>query len=376
MSRRRILVLLAAVVPALSVARGGHEQSVYPSYYPHEIEIATIPPAEAVSRVRDGKLHAYIGGAPNTAAQPAGDALGTATSLGSFVVARLNPKSPLAADAAGACATVAAAARAIEAAGFVFHPYPVTPFHGDYLAHADRAEAVRAQLREAPALPTAPRVRTVGEGAERLVPARLRAGDGPWDIEVEQVGSRDLIAAATATLNGWSGPRWVRTGWFHAYRLLAASAAPDLRERLDAGLARLEDDGDRAEVTTINQARDLVADLTVGCRAMVIGYTERHEPFNRGFSTGVENVGFDALEGLSSPMFIRTVKLKDFPWNGWLRLGLAGAPVAAWNPVGGFTDAFGRLMWFAVGDLAMLPASYDSTWMLNRVSDVEETPRR
>ena len=51
-------------------------------------------------------------------------------------------------------------------------------------------------------------------------------------------------------------------------------------------------------------------------------------------------------------MFLRTVKLKDFPWNGWLQLGLDARPSAAWNPIGGFTDEFGRLMWFAVGDPA------------------------
>ncbi len=376
MTWRGVLVVLAAVLPALSVALSGHEQSVYPSYYPHEIEIATVAPAEAMTRLRDGKLHAYVGDALSATALAAGEPLGAAISLGSIVVARVNPESPLAGDSDAACAAVAAAARAIDAAAFVFHPYPVTPFHGDYLAHADRADAARILLDQAPALPAPPRVRVAGEGAGRLVPASLRASDGAWDIEVEEVRSRDLIAAATSTLNGWSSPRWRRTGWFHAYRLLASAAAPEARGRLDAELARLEEDGDRGEVTAINLARDLVADLTAGCRAMVIGYTERREVFNSGFSTGVENIGFDALQGLASPMFIRTVKLKDFPWNGWLKLGLAGPPTAAWNPIGGFTDAFGRLMWFAVGDLAMLPAPYDSTWMLNRVSDVEETPRR
>jgi len=376
MTWRGVLVILAAILPALSVARSGHEQSVYPSYYPHEIEIATVAPAEAMTRLRDGKLHAYVGDALSATALAANETLGAVASLGSFVIARVNPESPLAGDSATACAAVAATARAIDAAAFVFHPYPVTPFHGDYLVHADRVDAARALLGQAPALPAPPRVRIAGERAGRLVPVSLRAGDGPWDIEVEDVRSRDLIAAVTSTLNGWSSPRWSRAGWFHAYRLLASASAPAARERLDAELARLEEDGDRGEVTAINLARDLVADLTAGCRAMVIGYTERREVFNSGFSTGVENIGFDALEGLASPMFIRTVKLKDFPWNGWLKLGLAGPPAAAWNPIGGFTDAFGRLMWFAVGDLAMLPAPYDSTWMLNRVSDVEETPRR
>ena len=68
--------------------------------------------------------------------------------------------------------------------------------------------------------------------------------------------------------------------------------------------------------------------LTAGCRAMVAGYTVKREHFNASFSDGIENIAYDALEGLNSPMFMRTVKLKDFPWNGWLKLGLMRAAPA------------------------------------------------
>ena len=69
-------------------------------------------------------------------------------------------------------------------------------------------------------------------------------------------------------------------------------------------------------------------------------------------------------------MFIRTVKLKDFPWNGWLTLGIADRAGSAWNPVGGMTDPFGRLMGFAVSDPALLPSPYETGWMLNRIADL------
>ena len=77
------------------------------------------------------------------------------------------------------------------------------------------------------------------------------------------------------------------------------------------------------------------------------------------------------MEGFSSPMFLRTVKLKDFPWNGWLLLGIDGRPQAAWNPIAGFTDRFGRLMWSTAADPALLPEPYGSAWMINRVSDIQ-----
>jgi hypothetical protein len=75
-------------------------------------------------------------------------------------------------------------------------------------------------------------------------------------------------------------------------------------------------------------------------------------------------------------MFIRTVKLKDFPWNGWLALGIDGKPTGAWNPVAGMTDPFGRMMGFAVTDAALMSAPYDAGWMLNRISDLPSSGGR
>ena len=64
---------------------------------------------------------------------------------------------------------------------------------------------------------------------------------------------------------------------------------------------------------------------------------------------------------------MRTVKLKDYPWNGKLHLGVRDRSAGAWNPVAGFTDAIGRLMWSAVGDPAMIAFPFNASWMPNRV---------
>jgi hypothetical protein len=93
----------------------------------------------------------------------------------------------------------------------------------------------------------------------------------------------------------------------------------------------------------------------------------RRQHFNSEYAAGVENVAFDSQAGLQSAIFPRTVKLKDFPWNGWIRLGIASAPGAAWNPIGGFDDDFGRMLWHIVGDQALLPAPYGGSWIANRV---------
>src|SRR2546422_10569572 len=79
------------------------------------------------------------------------------------------------------------------------------------------------------------------------------------------------------------------------------------------------------------------------------------------------------------PIFVRTVKLKDFPWNGWLRVAVPGRPRAAWNPVAGFGDAAGRMVWSAVGDPALLLDPDSGRFIANRarpqsVSEVADAP--
>jgi hypothetical protein len=77
---------------------------------------------------------------------------------------------------------------------------------------------------------------------------------------------------------------------------------------------------------------------------------------------------------VGSPIFLRTVKLKDFPWNGWLHVGAEGGARAAWNPVAGFSDAAGREVWAAVGDPALLFDPDNARIIPNRarVQSIEE----
>jgi len=261
------------------------------------------------------------------------------------------------------------------------HPYPVTPWHGDYLYHADLAEAAKARYLAAAADTSAPvRVRTAGEVARALPPDWI--ADGPdWDAEVSEVDAADLVASAMFAMNGSLGPEWLRAGWFQAELLLRGASdaderAPDDRDRADEAFRRLTSRDYDSLVARVNLERDLVTALTVGCRKVVAGYTVKREYYNAEFSAGIENIASDALTGLHSPMFIRTVKLKDFPWNGWLKLGIDATPTAAWNPIGGMNDPFGRLMWFALGDPALLPSPYEAGFMLNRIADVRQNEAR
>ena len=110
-----------------------------------------------------------------------------------------------------------------------------------------------------------------------------------------------------------------------------------------------------------------------------LGYTVRREALDEDYSAGIENIAVDSQAGIGSPMFLRTVKLKDFPWNGWLAMGVDGGARAAWNPVAGFTDPAGRLVWAAVGDPALLLDPDNGRFIPNRarlqgIEDAGEVP--
>ena len=158
------------------MARSGHEQPVYPSYYPHEIEIAAMAPqraAELHARRQAACLCRRRAGFRRRARQTR---IGSVESLGAFVVVRLNPDSPLAKDEASACAAAAAIVRDMAAraggSGFIVHPYPVTPLHGDYLAPCRSRRggaAAHSGGGDAAALPGDLKVRAEGALAQSLV---------------------------------------------------------------------------------------------------------------------------------------------------------------------------------------------------------------
>jgi hypothetical protein len=368
-----VLPVLAALLVTLGVARGGHELPVYPSYYPHEIAIETMPPERGADLLPDATLHAYLGAEPRfPSAVPT--SIRAVESLGSFVIVRINP----AHDERSACAVVETIVRDMaDKTGFVLHPYPVTPLHGDYLYHVDRAEAAKARVLGALASPPRNLMVKASDVLRDLVRPEWAVTGPDWDAAVEEVDAAELVAASTTSLNGWLGPPWVKSGWFHAERMLAdATDDAEAKHRIAAISQRLKTGDYRDAVERVNLERELVATLTGACRKRVAGYTIKRQYFSAEFTNGIENIGFDSIEGLNSPIFIRTVKLKDFPWNGWLKLGIDVRPDAAWNPIGGFEDGFGRLLWSAIGDPALFSAPYDSRWMLNRIADVQSNSSR
>lgn len=365
-----LLPLLALVLVGSPAAEAGHESPFYPSFYPQEIKIERVEPNAAVAPLETSKLHAYVGH-DLFAGGPLPKNVGSVESFGSYVVLTFRPGAVPDHDrrcVAGAPLVAALGRLGGSARG---HPYPVTPFDPDYLQHADLARAREQALAGAGDAAGGLKLRARGALAQRLVPGAQRAGAADADATVDEVSLDDLLAdQRTAT----GGPPWVNEGWFHAWLLLEPTLGDSsLRQAAAAAYRRLTTGGFSAERERLAVERQLVSQLAGGCERIVLGYTVRREEFSAEYSDGVENVAADAHDGLRSAIFIRTVKLKDFPWNGWLRLGVDRPGAAAWNPVGGFTDPTGRLLWAALDDPAVLPSPRGVGWIANRVRSVRLT---
>jgi hypothetical protein len=370
----RALLALAAVALSAAAAGAGHEITFYPAYYPQEIAVRFAEPAAAAALLRQNKLHAYAGGDPFAAgATPPPPNIHWAESLRGFVVLTFPRAAGAFAEPEARCAAGAALARALGGrAGLVAHPYPITPYHDDYVFHADLVQRARERAAD-----TLPRVSAGGALGAALAAAGVpRAGAGA-DAALEAVELPALLAAAETRSLGWLGPPWLKEGWFHTWLLQSGAAA---RKAAEEPFRRRTEGGFASAAERLTLERRIVTQASAGCERVVVGYTLRREPLNGDYNEGVENVAADAQAGLASPIFVRTVKLKDFPWNGWLRVGApAPPPRAGWNPVAGFGDVAGRLVWAAVGDPALLPDPDSGRFVPNRarplsVSEAGEVP--
>src|SRR5438034_8832506 len=104
------VLLIATVI--VTLARGGHELPVYPSYYPHEIEIRSLAPRQAADSLVAARIQAYVGREPDfSGALP--DSIRAIESLGSFVIVHLNPEFRRAKDKRSTCAVAEAVVRSL-----------------------------------------------------------------------------------------------------------------------------------------------------------------------------------------------------------------------------------------------------------------------
>src|ERR687883_1839931 len=87
---------------------------------------------------------------------------------------------------------------------------------------------------------TALHVRARGALATPLVQSRWPGGEEQWDVTVEEISLAELLASHASHVNGWLSPPWLKTGWFHAYLLLAPTVRDrTIQEAVDMAYQRL-----------------------------------------------------------------------------------------------------------------------------------------
>ncbi len=133
---------------AVTSAEADHALPFNPSYYPHEIQIKTVGLTSAKKLLSNNSLHAYIGGDPFVNGGIP-QHLGYAESLGSYVVATFDVASTSWNQREKRCAGAGSLVSGLaeNKGNYIFHPYPVTPYHEDYLQHFDLAESVKNKYR-------------------------------------------------------------------------------------------------------------------------------------------------------------------------------------------------------------------------------------
>src|SRR4029450_1118518 len=105
-------------------------------------------PAAARAPLRAGTLHAYLGADPFAGGRLPPN-VRAVESLGSLVTVTGNAASPAARSRDARCELLGRALRGLQPAPpFVAHPYPVTPYHPDFLEHWDLAQARREEMGE------------------------------------------------------------------------------------------------------------------------------------------------------------------------------------------------------------------------------------
>src|SRR5262245_17658773 len=234
--RRPAGIALAVGIIAFGGQGGaGHSVGHFPSYYPDEIRVDVVDPEAAARGLADETLHAYVGAVPKFT-QPIPSHVKSVRSLGSFLVLSLDRASERFATAEDRCVTARSVTAVLgkESAGrFTFHPYPITPYHADYLHHVDRIEAAKGAVGTGPAQAAPTSVGARGGLAETIVQGRFGAAADRSDVVLQEVPVDDLIFTAGVRLDGWSGPPWAKEGWFHAYRLLSPALDDASRAEVD-----------------------------------------------------------------------------------------------------------------------------------------------
>src|SRR5262249_846374 len=271
MNCRAVSVLsLGAFLCLARFAEAGHELPFYPGYYPQEIRIETVAPVGAAPRLVKSDLHAAIGFDPLSGRKEPVD-LRSVESLGGYLVITFNPTSPVYASRQNRCEAARRIAKGFASAPglYVAHPYPVTPYHPDYLEHADLAQASVKAFEAAATAALNPRMRAKGALAEKVAGSAAKGHESQWDVSVETVSIDDLVGAPRY-VGSYAGPPWLKEGWFHAF-LLLGSAVGDraARQTVDDLYQRLATGSYADRAAAANLERALVKELIAGCERVV-----------------------------------------------------------------------------------------------------------
>ena len=214
------LAIRSVTIPPTTPTRSGSTRSIRPR------------PAMVCA---EQTLHAYVGARAELLQGRCPEHVKSVTSLGSFLVLSFNAASARFASADARCAAARGIVAGLREANDGRLRLP--PLSGDALSrrlpapsrsHRGCRRRPRRSCCGDRAQGAAPRDAGRDDHRASLAPRRRCRG-----IVIEEVPVEDLLASAEVRFDGWSGPPWIREGWFHAYRLLAPGLEAAEREAVE-----------------------------------------------------------------------------------------------------------------------------------------------
>ena len=303
MKRARAFAADRLAVAIVTVARGGHELPIYPSYL-------SARDRDQDDRARPRRRGAARGQDPclcRTRLELRGPAAGRAPrDRDARLVRRRADQSAIGAGAGRSVGLRRGQdghprTRGTEPTSSL-HPYPVTPLHGDYLHHADLAAAAKAR-----ALRTAMRRRARPQGEGERPSARATG----WSATASGLGCRDhRNRRDRAGGVGDLGDERLAGAALAAHRLVpcravAGGCARAIRPRSNAVAIEPAAPQEPASFPGSSSASIWSATWSRRSRAAVGSSSPatrvKREYVNVEYSAGIENIGYDAHRGPAFP---------------------------------------------------------------------------
>lgn len=376
----------------VNVVYGGHELILYPSFYPHELRFFRVENAEDASQLiaqtsTTGTvkgLHLYLAPLKPAAKRLNNTKINFIQEVDRLYYLVINLDKRPWNNSAVADLLMNSISRDSVAAKLNGQPVylPILSYQGDYIYVADISESLRmksfsidsSELRKLKITAIKLSVQEVEEEAVEAVASELgklgnvsvvKDGADDWDFKLSSISLNNFFQKNTV----WANGIYFDLDAYQGYSLAAAiyRQSVNMSSEPQSIYNKILYGRYSNEFEKMLLVRQLVRWGIKHGGIIPLFITYRHYMFNDDWDEGIYNMAVNPLTGISTDVFYRTVKLKLFPWNGWLLIGHNDTEDCSYNPFMFEKTLYCRAILMLVSDSAFIHQPYNGSWEVNRV---------